>query len=503
MIDGHGIQSLAFRVQAVDEPSAFTLRSELRACWNSLLPEFERCFDEMASGDTFVHIPRLILNIRVNEAKNLSSDLPGLLRQSLRDISQQDGVVLPGGAGHRPDWVGRVLPDSFETRSSEGGRDPIAGESGSGALPGMIDSMEILRSYLAEGRVPWYARIAEGDFESFRSLASDRLPSLAAWCAGRASAHAWFRLLTLLPAKPVRTFVVALSESMNGTMESGSGKVASLLEFLMEDPQLDFSRHQRTWLTATVLHSAGVAEPRQQSTTQWRLDPSLCLSPAQWSGLVNSLSSTENEKEQFARLCTPLRQAVATPAPSQLQAVSAPFLAASSTDEPTTRAAETVRHAGAVLLHAHLPTLFSARGIETVDGRIPQKLMARAAALLCFLVCGKEDELEFRLDIIKVLLGLAPDWPLPLGGGLLDEQDKVEAGRLLGSMLGHWSALKGTTAEGMQRTFLQRPGLLRQTAEAEILKIERTGADILLDRFPYPFTVVKLPWMPRPIYVEW
>ncbi|MEO1401775.1 MAG: contractile injection system tape measure protein [Cyanobacteria bacterium J06635_1] len=36
-----------------------------------------------------------------------------------------------------------------------------------------------------------------------------------------------------------------------------------------------------------------------------------------------------------------------------------------------------------------------------------------------------------------------------------------------------------------------------------LLQIERETYDILLDQLPWSIRVVKLPWMPKLLYVEW
>jgi hypothetical protein len=156
-----------------------------------------------------------------------------------------------------------------------------------------------------------------------------------------------------------------------------------------------------------------------------------------------------------------------------------------------------------VLLHPYLPRLLQACGIDTAGGLIPPGAQDRAAALLVQAVSGSDGAAEFELDVIKLLLGLARETPLPLGGGLLEAHDVLEVDAMLESFVRHWAALKGTSPATAQAHFLQRPGLLRPVDGGYSLRLERTGIDVLLDRLPYACSVVKLPWMRKPIFVEW
>lgn len=162
-----------------------------------------------------------------------------------------------------------------------------------------------------------------------------------------------------------------------------------------------------------------------------------------------------------------------------------------------------VAYAGSVLLHPWLPRLFDACGIAVENGSIPLCSHERAAALLCFAVTGADRDAEFNLEFIKVLLGLPRARPLSVRGDLVGDDERAEVDAMLASFIGHWSALKGTTIAGLRNTFLQRPGTLKPVEDGYALAIERTGIDVLLDRIPFAYSLVKLPWMPRPIHVEW
>jgi len=323
-------------------------------------------------------------------------------------------------------------------------------------------------------------------------------------CARQTSPHAWFRLVNLLPDEQLRDTLLAFAASNGPSMPAIRAVVSRLLCVLLESSVFISSRHQRLWLISSLLFRSARNTDKCNDSSNWQLPAHLRLSTEQWSKLKGSLASPECDKGVLKSLCSSIRH---SPARQALEAespeVTKPDLSEPDRIQASDQAAETVSYAGAVLLHPYLNSLFKACGIEVVKRRIPSGLNEKAASLLSFLITGRDDVAEFHLDFLKLLLGLPREIPLPLGGGVLGESEKLEALRLLESFIDHWKSLKGTSIEGVRRTFLQRPGMLRQTDEGFLLQIERTGIDVLLDRFPYSYSVVKMPWMPKPIYVEW
>jgi hypothetical protein len=67
----------------------------------------------------------------------------------------------------------------------------------------------------------------------------------------------------------------------------------------------------------------------------------------------------------------------------------------------------------------------------------------------------------------------------------------------------HWKALKNTSIAGLRATFLARDGLLTQREEDWVLRVERKTLDVLLDRIPWGYSTVAMPWNNYVIHVEW
>ncbi|NVO21496.1 MAG: hypothetical protein HXX13_17475 [Bacteroidetes bacterium] len=163
-----------------------------------------------------------------------------------------------------------------------------------------------------------------------------------------------------------------------------------------------------------------------------------------------------------------------------------------------------VTNAGLILLHPFMEQLFRARGIlEAGEKNIAPGKLAKAAAILHFAVTGSTGVYEFELGLIKVLLGLDPSDELTVAVGLLDSEDCSEVESMLGAFISHWAAIKNTSVNGLRESFLQRSGLLSWKDEQWTLNVERKSYDMLLDMLPWTISIVKLPWMQKPIFTEW
>jgi hypothetical protein len=162
-----------------------------------------------------------------------------------------------------------------------------------------------------------------------------------------------------------------------------------------------------------------------------------------------------------------------------------------------------VQNAGLLLLHPFLVRLFVYCGILPENEKlISASNLSKAAALLHFLATGRDEVYEFELGFIKVLLGLNPNQPLAVSNGMLSNSQKEEAESLLLSVIEHWSSLKSTSREGLRSSFIQRNGLLIPSEDGWKVYLESAAYDVLLKTIPWSYSIIKLPWMIKPIYTE-
>lgn len=157
-------------------------------------------------------------------------------------------------------------------------------------------------------------------------------------------------------------------------------------------------------------------------------------------------------------------------------------------------------NAGLVLLHPFLPQLFTALAIAS-DQNIVQP--QRGLQLLHYLATGQTTAPEYQLPLAKLLLNYPLEQTVatlqPLTAG-----DQEEADALLKAVIRHWSALGDTSPDGLRGTFLLRPGKLSRREDGDWrLQVENQGFDILLNQLPWGFAMIRLPWMPNWLWVEW
>ena len=86
---------------------------------------------------------------------------------------------------------------------------------------------------------------------------------------------------------------------------------------------------------------------------------------------------------------------------------------------------------------------------------------------------------------------------------LLSAEQKAEAQDLLASVIEHWSALKNTSPSGLREAFLQRDGRLADRPDGWKLTVEQRPVDVLLSSLPWGLSIVRLPWMAAPLWVDW
>jgi hypothetical protein len=163
----------------------------------------------------------------------------------------------------------------------------------------------------------------------------------------------------------------------------------------------------------------------------------------------------------------------------------------------------TVEDAGLILLWPFLSNFFKTLELLTSqrtwrDTTAPH----RAALLLDNLARGTLIAEEAHMPLIKLLVGLPIQVVLDPGAPL-DATELAACDSFLESMLEHLAPLGRLTLEGLRGSWLLRPGLLQRRDGLPLLRIERRGYDVLMDRLPWPRDWVRLPWMAEPLRVEW
>jgi hypothetical protein len=130
------------------------------------------------------------------------------------------------------------------------------------------------------------------------------------------------------------------------------------------------------------------------------------------------------------------------------------------------------------------------------------KSAEKAVHLLQYLASGKTESPEYELILNKILCDIDVHYPVNKNV-MLQEFEKNEADDLIHSVIKNWNAIKNTSPDGFKEAFMKRAGILINEEDKWILKVERKTYDILLDKIPWSYSVIKLPWMKKILYVEW
>ena len=159
-----------------------------------------------------------------------------------------------------------------------------------------------------------------------------------------------------------------------------------------------------------------------------------------------------------------------------------------------------VSNAGLVLLWPFLERLFEHAGLTEHRSFRDDGAAHRAACLLWALCTNEREPLEFQLALCKALCGVPLSTVIVVDTPVTDEEQD-EADRLVTSVIGHVPALGAISEDGFRGTFLVREGVLGVRDGAWLLQVERHPQDVLLERFPWSWAWVKLPWMDSPLRV--
>ena len=131
-----------------------------------------------------------------------------------------------------------------------------------------------------------------------------------------------------------------------------------------------------------------------------------------------------------------------------------------------------------------------------------EKHQRKAAHCLQWLVTGLHDTEEHDLILNKVLCGLHYSAPIE-GEFEISEGNQDLILGLLNSMIGFWKDINNSSVHAFRGNWLVRDGLLTESDDHWNLTIEKKAYDILMQRSPFSFSIIKYPWMEKPIHVTW
>ena len=161
-----------------------------------------------------------------------------------------------------------------------------------------------------------------------------------------------------------------------------------------------------------------------------------------------------------------------------------------------------IQNAGLVLLNPYLLRLF--KRFELISGKefVDDIAKEKGVFLLQYIANKSSEPEEWELPLNKILCGIPLGVPIKTEIKLTDEEKQICDG-LLEAMVKNWGALKNTSEDGLRTSFLMREGTIRKEATGWKLHIEKKVYDILLEKLPWGYSMIQLPWMEMPLHTEW
>jgi hypothetical protein len=161
-----------------------------------------------------------------------------------------------------------------------------------------------------------------------------------------------------------------------------------------------------------------------------------------------------------------------------------------------------VPNAGLVLLNNYFLMLMERLGIVSDKAFKTEEDQLNAVHYFQYIVTGLTETEESLLTLNKVLSGLSPNTPVKEGLEISEKNKQLIDG-LIQAAIGYWSSIGDTSINGFRGNWLVRDGILRETEERWELTVEKRAYDILLMKSPFSFSIIKLPWMQKPLHVTW
>ena len=161
-----------------------------------------------------------------------------------------------------------------------------------------------------------------------------------------------------------------------------------------------------------------------------------------------------------------------------------------------------VKNAGLVIVSSYIMLLLERLSLVKNDTFVDETSQSEAVHYLQFLVTGLSNTAEFLLPLNKVLCGLPLSYPVQ-HGIVITESNKQLIEGLINAVIGYWPSIGDSSVNGFRGNWLVRDGLLTEQEDKWELAVEKRAYDVLIQHSPFSFSVIKYPWMNKPLHVIW
>ncbi|UTN02703.1 hypothetical protein L0669_15370 [Flavobacterium bizetiae] len=161
-----------------------------------------------------------------------------------------------------------------------------------------------------------------------------------------------------------------------------------------------------------------------------------------------------------------------------------------------------VRNAGIVILNNYIPMLFERLHLVEDRNFTNVENQKKAVQYLHYVVTGFTETEEIYLPLNKVLCGLSVSDSVPDRIEITDEEEHLING-LINAAISYWQDIGSTSIDGFRGNWLIRDGILVELVDRWELTVDKKAYDILLHKSPFAFSIIKYPWMSKPLHVYW
>jgi hypothetical protein len=153
-----------------------------------------------------------------------------------------------------------------------------------------------------------------------------------------------------------------------------------------------------------------------------------------------------------------------------------------------------INNAGLVLFNQYISVYFKGLGLIENNVFCCKEAQCNAVHSLQYLATGLVKTLEHQLVLNELLCELPVSNFTEPSIELMAENKQI-GDVLIGAIFQHWLSIGSSSINGFRSNWLVQNGLLSRSDNRWNLVIERRPYDMLLQSFPFSFSIIEQPWM--------
>jgi len=175
-----------------------------------------------------------------------------------------------------------------------------------------------------------------------------------------------------------------------------------------------------------------------------------------------------------------------------------------NSEQNLAKTAYEIMDSGLVLLAPYLPALFERTGCIEKGVFANEESQRKALAVLKYAAYGKYAEPPKDAALMNLICNL-PVSPVLYADELpkVSDSEKELIDSLLNAVIANWKAVGHMSPDGLRGTYFVRNGTLETAGATDMLTVETKTFDILLDKLPWGYSMIKHSWMKKVLNVKW